>query len=332
MEARIHGANDMITVEFDSPMPQFAALLASSRFGVATADSHGVVVGSGPYAIQSVTASRMTLVANPDYWGGRRFPETISLSCNVSPHAQLLELSAKRADLIEIPIEGLRHAQQQRIRLSQTLPTELIVLSAERARNTEMKLRQALSESIDRPALLNFIFQKQGEIAVGLLPNWITGYSALRPAIRDTAHARQLRDEAGGRPAYTVGYNPGDAELQLVAERVALNAREAGLSVQVLARTSEVDWILRRVKVETAHPAVALTEALRMLHLRLEPNDALSDTRLESVFRAERAALADYTAIPLVHAKQTWAASERLRDWSNASPLAPLPSESWVES
>jgi ABC-type transport system substrate-binding protein len=325
--ARVDVSGEAVTVEFDAPMPHFAALLAGAEFGVGTIDSRGVVVGSGPYSIQSVTPPSMTLVANPDYWEGRRFPETVTVLCSRSAREQALDLAAKRADLIEVPPEEFRRAQQERSRLSQTKSAELIVLSAERAGAGDARLRRALSETIDRPALLNFIFQKQGEVSGALLPNWITGYGVLLPAVHDAAHARQLRSEAGAWPQSTLGYEKSDAEMQLLAERIALNARESVIAVQPVGRTSNVDWLLRRIPVQTANPAAALAGVLRALHRTLELNDAT----LEGVFRAERSALADYTAIPLLHLNRAWAAGERLRDWSNASPLTPLPAESWVE-
>lgn len=331
MDARIQSAGDSVTVEFSAPVPQFAALLAGAHFGVGTVDPKGVVVGSGPYAIQSVAGPRIALAVNTDYWGGRRYPAAITVLCGRSYHEQAFDLAAKRAHLVEVPPEELRRAQQERTRLSQTEPAELIVITTQRARDggdsgSNSKLRQALSESIDRPALLNFIFQKQGEAAGGLLPNWITGYTALLPAVHDAAHARQLRGEAGVRTALTLGYNAKDAELQLVAERIALNAREAGLTVQAIPRTSDVDWLLRRIEIQTANPSAALASILHAIGGALD----LNDLSLEAVFRAERAALADHTAIPLLHLNRAWAASERLHDWSNASPLMPLPVESWI--
>jgi ABC-type oligopeptide transport system substrate-binding subunit len=269
----------------------------------------------------------MTLVANPDYWGARRFPETITVLWGRTAREQSLDLAAKRADLIEVPPEELHHARQERARLSNGESAEVIVLCAERAGTADVKLRQALSETIDRAALLNFIFQKQGAIAGTLLPNWMTGYSALVPVVHDAAHARQLRGEAGGHVAFTVGYDVKDAAMQLLAERLALNAREAGLTLQSVARTSEVDWLLRRVPVQTTNPAAALTEIARALHRTVE----LKDTSLESVLLAERAAVANSTLIPLLHLNHAWAASERLHDWSSATPLEPLPAATWID-
>jgi ABC-type transport system substrate-binding protein len=322
----VHATGEDVIVEFDAPVPQFAALLAGVNFSVAGSDSRGIVMGSGPYTIQSIAAPRMTLVANPDYWGARRFPETITVLWGRTAHEQSLDLAAKRADLIEVPPEELHRAQQERARLSNGEPAEVVVLCAERAATADAKVRQALSETIDRAALLNFIFQKQGAIAGTLLPNWMTGYGALLPVVHDTAHARQLRGEAGGRVVFTLGYDAKDAAMQLLAERLALNAREAGLTLQSVPRTSEVDWLLRRVPVQTTNPAAALTEIARALHHTVD----LNDTSLQSVLLAERTAVADYTLIPLLHLNHAWAASERLHDWSSATPLQPLPPATWI--
>jgi ABC-type transport system substrate-binding protein len=325
---RVHAIGEDVIVEFDAPLPQFAALLADVNFGVAASDSRGIPMGSGPYTIQSIAAPRMTLVANLDYWGARRFPETITVLWGRTAREQALDLAAKRADLVEVPPEELHHAQQERTRLSNSETAEVVVLCAERAGAADAKLRQALSETIDRSALLNFIFQKQGAIAGTLLPNWMTGYGALLPVVHDTAHARQLRGEAGGHVAFTLGFDGRDAAMQLLAERLVLNAREVGLTLQTVARTSDVDWLLRRVPVRTANPAAALTEITHALHYTVE----LKDTSLESVLLAERAAVADYTLIPLLHLNHAWSASERLHDWSSATPLQPLPPATWIEN
>jgi ABC-type transport system substrate-binding protein len=328
IEGRVHPNGDGVYVEFDAPVPQLPALVGDAQFAIAGYDASGVVMGSGPYAIQSIAAPRMTLAQNPDYVGARRYPETITVLWSRSAKEQALDLAAKRADLIEVPAEDLHRAQQERARLTRLEAAEIVVLTEEKAGTGDIKLRQALSETIDRSALLNFIFQKQGEISASLLPNWMTGYSALLPVAHDTAHARQLRGEAGGKASFTLGYNAGDTEMQLLAERLALNARETGITIQAVPRTRDVDWRLRRMAVPSAHPAAALTEIAHELHRSVE----LSDTTLESVYRAERAVLADYTVIPLLHLNRGWAASERLHDWSGASAFAPLPEETWVES
>src|SRR6185369_8194248 len=79
------------------------------------------------------------------------------------------------------------------------------------------------------------IYQRQGEVASGLLPNWMTGYAFLFPSAQDISRARQLKAEVGQVPALTIGYDPGDSLEKLIAERAALNLRDAGINLNAVA-------------------------------------------------------------------------------------------------
>ena len=57
-----------------------------------------------------------------------------------------------------------------------------------------------------------------------LLPNWMTGYAFLFPADADVPRARQIRDEIGQVPSWSLGYDSADPVARVVAERVTLNA------------------------------------------------------------------------------------------------------------
>lgn len=326
LAGRVHGTGDELAVDFDAPVPHFAALVADASYGISVSDEHGTLVGTGPYMIQSVAPPRIVLTVNPDYAGGRHYPETLSVLCGRSPGQQWMDLSAHRADLVEVPPEQLRRAQQERARLTRIAPSELLVLVARRP--LDPRLRQSFRESMDRGALLNVIFQKQGEAAGSLLPQWMTGYASLLTPARDTVHARQLRNEVAGQITLSIGYDAHDSSLQLAAERLALNAREVGWTVQAVARTSGVDWQLVRIPFTSANPAASLAQVYAALHQNLD----LADDSLESLFHAERRVLDDGSAIPLVHLNRAWAASERLRDWGGATAALPLPPETWVEA
>jgi peptide/nickel transport system substrate-binding protein len=73
------------------------------------------------------------------------------------------------------------------------------------------------------------IFQKQGELTASLFPAALTGYSFLFPTDRDVNKAHELR---GGLtpPPLTLATEGGEA-MQLAAQRIALNLREAGFNV-----------------------------------------------------------------------------------------------------
>jgi hypothetical protein len=152
-----------------------------------------------------------------------------------------------------------------------------------------------------------------GEPAAGILPNWMTGYSAVFSSQTNPQRARTLL--AGSRqPALNLSYDPRDAQAQLIAERIALNAREVGITVQVSLSGAE-DIRLVRAVLPSPDPATALVEAARQLGL---PQPAVPATRgnsLDDLYQAERSLLDGYAVIPLFHLPVASAASARVRGW-----------------
>ena len=125
------------------------------------------------------------------------------------------------------------------------------------------ELRQAAALAVDRTALYNVIFQKQGEVTASLLPEALSGYSFLFPSDRDLDRARALRGGANS-PSLMLGAEDTSATMQLAAERLALNLHEAGFNVQVAATGSRLTPALelRRVHLEATDPEAALDEML----------------------------------------------------------------------
>ena len=146
---------------------------------------------------------------------------------------QWLDLAVGRADLVEVPAEQLRQAREQRLTVVASPPVTLLALQvADSGVLGNPNLRAAIALAIDRGALSNVIFQKQGEVTASLLPNALTGYSFLFPTARDLNKAHELR---GGLapPPLTLAVE-GDGAMQLAAQRIALNLREAGFNVQMV--------------------------------------------------------------------------------------------------
>ena len=98
------------------------------------------------------------------------------------------------------------------------------------------RVREALALSIDRAAIVNFILQKEGEPAGGLLPQWSSGTAFLFSTAADPVHAKELSAQIVPAPKIVLGYDSGDSLEQAVAERIAVNAREAG--IQLIAQRS----------------------------------------------------------------------------------------------
>ena len=164
-----------------------------------------------------------------------------------------------------------------------------------------------------------------GEPAASILPNWMTGYSAVFSAQSDPQRARTLLADAR-QPAlslsYALSYDPRDPQAQLIAERIALNASEVGITVQISLAGAE-DIRLLRVVLPSADPATSLTEAARQLGLpqsafstpRDKPSDLDLSLNLEALYRAERELLDGHGVIPLFHLPLASAVGGRVHGW-----------------
>ena len=159
-----------------------------------------------------------------------------------------------------------------------------------------------------------------GEPAASILPNWMTGYSAVFSAQANPQRARALLADSR-QPALNLSYDPRDPQAQLIAERIALNAREVGITVQVSLSGAE-DLRLMRVVLPSPDPATSLTEAARQLGLpqpafpatpRGNPLDGRS---LDDLYQAERSVLDGYSVIPLFHLPVASAANARVCGWA----------------
>ena len=79
------------------------------------------------------------------------------------------------------------------------------------------------------------LLHKQGQPSAALLPQWVSGYDHLFKGVQDLALARQLRNPLGSLVPLSLAFDAGDDLARLIAERVALNAQAAGITLQRLA-------------------------------------------------------------------------------------------------
>jgi peptide/nickel transport system substrate-binding protein len=302
----------------DSPMANLPALLAEDEFRIALPEAVGgstssVPIGTGPFRVSASNNGLLTLAANEGCWQGRPFLDSIEIRANRAVRDQWLDLSLGRADVVEIPPEDLRQAQQQRLTIVQSPPVELLALEiSDSGALANPMLRGSVAESVDRGALFNVIFQKQGEITASLLPQELTGYSFLFPTDRDLNKAHQLR---GGLacPPLTLGFD-GDGALELAAQRIALNLREAGFDVQTTAEkpAQRADLTLRELPLAGADPAGAMAVLLHAAGDTL----SIADQSPVALFHAERDFLDRKMLVPLLDLPRAYAKSPRVRDFA----------------
>jgi peptide/nickel transport system substrate-binding protein len=325
----VRGVGPSVVFVADSPVADLPELLAQTQFSIARQDATGAVVGTGPFRVTGFANGALTLVANDDCWSGRPFADAVEVRTRRTVRDQWLDLSVGKTDIVEVPPELLRQAQQQHLNVLVSRPVDLLALTvAPNGAFASREMRQAAALAVDRTALYNVIFQKQGEVTASLLPQGLSGYSFLFAADRELDRARALRGGANS-PALLVGAEDTSATMQLAAERLALNLHEAGFNVQVAPAGSRARSALelRRVHEEASSPEAALDEMLA----RFGQNSTVSGTDAAALWQAEHGVLDNETVVPLLWLPRAWAAGERVRDLRLSSDGEPLLADASLE-
>jgi len=310
----VKAVGPLVVFTSDSAMANLPALLADDAFliGFSTTveGKPPVRQGTGPFQVAGFNNGVLSLVANESCWQGRPFVDAIEVRVHRPIREQWLDLSVGRADVVEVPAEQLRQAQQQRLAVLVSPAVTLLALQVSDAGAlSNVKLRGAIAAAVDRGAIYNVIFQKQGEVTASLLPQRLSGYSFLFQTEQDLNKAHELR---GGLTAGMLTLAAeGDGALQLAAQRIALNLREAGFNVQMAAAgVKHADLMLRKLPLEGADPAVVLEQLVR------SGGDAIpvSAESPATLFKTEQTYLNEKKIVPLLALPQACASGLRVRD------------------
>jgi peptide/nickel transport system substrate-binding protein len=252
------------------------------------ADPAFAITGTGPF----MPAGENVFAAFENHWAGRPFVDRIEL---LPPRPGVA--AASSAEAWEIPIGPGRRGIPEGLTIWSSDPIELLAVELQ---TPDPTLAAALSASIDRESIATALTQRHGEPAASLLPEWMTGYSFLFPAVRDLAKARTLLAAMQAAPL-TLSYEPSDPLARIVADRIALNARDAGLNIQVRADASAPLRIIRW----NINPNAVL--ALDQLGRRAESSEP------EALYAAERDLLGEGRRVPVMHLPLVFAFSPRVQ-------------------
>jgi peptide/nickel transport system substrate-binding protein len=324
--AAVRSAGSMVVFTVDAAMPNLPVLLASNQFLITlivTADGRTPVgaIGTGPFQVTSFNDGVLALTANESCWQGRPFADGIEIRVHRPVRDQWFDMGVGKADVVEVPMEQMRQAEQQRLDVVVSPPLSLLALQVVNSGTlANPKLRAAIALAVDRSALYNVIFQKQGEVTASLLPESLTGYSFLFPTDRDLNKAHELR--GGQTPAVLTLSAEGSGAMQLAAQRIALNLGEAGFNVQVTGASAaqHADLLLRRIPMGGGAPGAALEQMLRNLGQVGQPGQfgqavVVPEQTPSALLKAEQDFLSQKTVIPLLELPRAYAVGGRIRDF-----------------
>ena len=317
--ASLHAANpawtvsasgDSVAIETTAPDPQLPAELALPRNGIAR-HTVNTVVGTGAFQVSQFQPGKsLVLSAYESYWDGRPFVDTVAVTLDQNWRQQMIALELGKTDVAEVAPEQVRRTGLAGRTVVESAPNELLALvfAREAQSAAEARLRQALSESIDRSSIVNVLLQGQGEAAQTILPNWMTGYAMLFSQPRGRI-GNGTNPESG---TMTLSYDASDPANQLIGERVALNARDAGIRLQTTPSASNADVRLLRIPLASAQPQLALDAVAEAAGLPLPRFQGISP---EELYAREKEMLQSGRIIPLAHVPQALVIGPGVQDW-----------------
>src|ERR1035438_4300587 len=284
-------------------------------------------MGSPPgFAVTSWVGRRAVLAPDENAPGGRPFLDSVEIEMGKPLRDQAIDFGLGKADVVELDANESRRPVSGR-KVWSSAPVRVLAVVFQ-PRIADARIREALALAIDRTAIYNVLLQRQGEIRGALLPQWLSGYAFLFPATADLARARALAGEAPAA-ARRITLAVDDPADQPMAERVSVNARDAGLTVIPAPRGGDADARLVEARVASSNPSDALKSLAAALGL---PEPPRADSP-ETLYAAESALLEGFRAIPLFHLPDVYGVSPRVQGGSGITPLGEWRFQNlWLES
>lgn len=363
---QISVSGNAIVIKSIVPAPDLLEQLASGRYLVYRTTANGALVGTGPFvlgeapggagqsgekesaspradissgAVSRGGGSHLFFRANEDAWSGRPFVDGIDVTLGVPPLRAMFDLQLGKADLIELSPDLVPRARQAGLRVWTSEPMTLYGLRFDEAQSlaSDVRLREALSLSFDRGTMANVLLQKQAEPAAALLPEWLSGYAFLFNVDTSLERAKELRrglslNEAGVAEPLRLRVDPAGDLAKLLGERVAVNARQAAILVQVFSRPVARAGVAAPVSSEPAagvhlfawhysslSPRAELDSMFAAYNLTEPPEVNATSTEYEQLYARERRILEEWRVLPLLTEAESVGLGPTVRDWMPAS-------------
>ncbi len=332
-----------------APMAPILSPQALAKWG---ADIASHPVGTGPFKfVEWRRGESVTLVRNPDYWGGAPRLERLVFRTIQSAGARFLEFQTRRADAVTgIPPSDLPLLEKmpgvQMLRVA-GLNIAFLALNTQRGPLRKADVRRAVSLALDREALTRLVYGSAGVAAVSVLPPALrdAGFAQGEPHTRgDKAQARKLLAQeglAGGFEAVLQVMDiprPYLPEPRRMAQAISQTLAGVGIRVRIVtvpwadygnrAAQGDFDLCLGGWTYDSPNPHEFLRYKLgwdtrgNYSHWKNEAFQALvnraeasrEEGERNGLFRqAMRLVAAEVPVVPLAHARDTVALREGLK-------------------
>jgi len=241
------------------PSAVILAKLSLASFGIASpkaiqeqgdkyGTAAGISVGTGPFMFKEwIPNDKITLVANPNWWGdGPKLDVLIfrSIPDNSARLAELLAGTVHQADLAQTDFPAAR--DDTNIKEYQTPSLGVGYISFQQCIKPfdNVKVRQAIAMAINRDALVKNFYAEGDKVADGFQPPAIMGSKPTMPIEYNPEKAKALLAEANFPDGFSTefwyvpvirGYSP---DGKAIAEAIAVDLAKIGVKVELKTE----DW------------------------------------------------------------------------------------------
>jgi peptide/nickel transport system substrate-binding protein len=210
-------------------------------------------LGTGPYTLTAAAVgSKYELKAFDKYWGAKPYFTTVEIPVITDSSSQQLQFDKGdlAAILHDLPTTAVASYLKKDSISAYSLPTlmsDYLYLNPNTAFGKVEANRKALLQAVDRQSIFNQAYAGRGKVAEAAYPaNMVAPGEAAQNVTFD---ASVLKNLAGSLPAdqktITVGYDTSSPDNQLVANLMAAQFTQDGLTVKVQGYTTSqiFGWI-----------------------------------------------------------------------------------------
>lgn len=204
-------------------------------------------IGTGPFQFELFRKDFVIRYSqHPQYW--RELPYIERLVYVITPNAnkRMLKLITGECDVIPYPLidelSQLDKAEQIEVGSSVSPNISYWAFNTERPPFDNAQVRKALAHAINRPAIIQTIYNGNARLAKGMLPETSWAYSPTQQTYPyDPAKARELLAEAGYPNGFTMSiwampvqraYNP---NAQRMAELMQADLAQVGIQTNIIS-------------------------------------------------------------------------------------------------
>ncbi len=217
-----------------------------------------VPIGTGPFElVQYQKDSRILFKSFPEYWQGKAKLDRLVFAITPDASVRLAKLEKNECQVMPFPnpadLPRMKENKDLVLMQKPGLNTGFLAFNTQKPPMDNVKVRQALTMAINKPAIIQAVFQGTGTAAKNLLPPGVwSADQDLKDYDYDPEKAKTLLKEAGIKPGTTIElwampvqrpYNP---NARRMAEMIQADWAKVGVNAKIVS----FEWgeYLKRVK------------------------------------------------------------------------------------